>query len=67
MTSRLIRLAAFAFIILGINSSTASAQSAPALTVPPVPDTLQVPAGYTLFLGTRECRRRRTPHRISTR
>ena len=53
MKSAVIRLAAFAFIILGLNSSPASAQPAPALVVPPMPDTLQVPAGYSLFLGTR--------------
>ena len=53
MKSAVIRLAAFAFIMLGLNSSLASAQSAPALVVPPVPDNLQVPAGYSLFLGTR--------------
>jgi hypothetical protein len=52
MKSAVIRLAAFAFIML-VNSFPASAQSAPALDVPPVPDSLQVPAGYTLFLGTR--------------
>jgi hypothetical protein len=52
MKSAVIRLAAFAVILL-VNSFPASAQSAPALDVPPVPDSLQVPAGYTLFLGTR--------------
>ena len=53
MKSAVIRVAAFAFIILGLNSFPASAQPAPALDVPPVPESLEVPAGYVLFFGAR--------------
>jgi Protein of unknown function (DUF3455) len=49
----LIRLITSAVILLGFGISPASAQSAPALVVPPVPATLEVPAGNTLYFGAR--------------
>jgi hypothetical protein len=49
----LIRLITSAVILLALGISPASAQSAPALDVPPVPVNLQVPAGNTLYFGAR--------------
>lgn len=51
MKCRVVRFVTFAFMMLNLNLATAAAQTAPALDVPPVPANLQVPAGYTLFLG----------------
>jgi hypothetical protein len=53
MKTVFIRLVTSALAVLALGLRAASAQSAPALEVPPVPTDLQVPAGYTLFLGTR--------------
>lgn len=53
MKTALIRYVTSAFMLLSIVIGSASAQSAPALEVPPMPDTLQVPAGNTLFFGAR--------------
>lgn len=53
MKTVLIRIVTSAVMMLALGLSTASAQPAPALEVPPVPDNLQVPVGNTLFLGTR--------------
>ena len=51
MKSVLVRIASSAFMMLSLGISPAIAQPAPALSVPPVPANLQVPAGNTLFLG----------------
>ena len=53
MKTILVRIVSSAFMLLSLGISPALAQSAPALEVPPVPDNLRVPAGHTLFLGTR--------------
>jgi hypothetical protein len=53
MKTVLIRIATFALMLLTIALPPAAAQPLPGLDVPPVPANLQVPAGYTLFLGAR--------------
>ena len=53
MKIALIRRIASALILIGLQVSTASAQSTTPLEVPPVPGNLEIPAGHTLFLATR--------------
>jgi hypothetical protein len=53
MKAALIRLIAPALVLVGLQFSTASAQSPTPIEVPPVPANLEVPAGHTLFLATR--------------
>ena len=53
MKSTLVRLIAPALVLVGLQVSTARAQSTTPLEVPPVPSNLEVPAGHTLFLATR--------------
>jgi uncharacterized protein DUF3455 len=53
MKIALIRLIVPALILVGLQVSTASAQSTTPIEVPPVPANLEVPAGHTLFLATR--------------
>ena len=53
MKTVLVRIVTSSFMLLSLGMSPAVAQSAPALDVPPIPDNLQIPAGNTLFLGTR--------------
>jgi hypothetical protein len=53
MMITLVRFVTPAALLLALGVSAAAAQPVLSLEVPPVPETLQVPAGHTLYLGVR--------------